>query len=133
MRELHRRTDLNEQLEALADEQRAAVAVGVDGLAVDVLHHQIGRAVLEIAAVDQPRNRRMIERGENMAFAVQAAAQPRVQCRMMQHLDGDGLLVLRIVSLGAIHRAHAAVPENGYDAIVADVRTDQSVLVFHQQ
>ena len=79
MRILHRRADLNEQLEALANEQGAAVAIRVDGFAIDVFHHEIGRSVLEIAAVDQSRDRRMIERGEDMPLAVQPAAQPRMQ------------------------------------------------------
>jgi len=50
---LHRGAHLDEQLKPFAHEQRAAVAIGVDGLSIDVFHDQIGRAVLEVAAVDQ--------------------------------------------------------------------------------
>ena len=113
--------------------KRAAVAIGVDGLAIDVFHHQIRRAVFEIAAVDQSRDRRVGQRCENVPLAVQPAAQPRVQGRVVQHLDGDRLLVLRVVPLAAIHRAHAAVPENRHDPIVSDTGPDQPVLVLHQQ
>ena len=58
MRVLHRGANLHEQLEPFAHEQGAGVAIGIDGLAVDMLHHQIGRAVVEIAAVDQTRDAR---------------------------------------------------------------------------
>ncbi len=92
-----------------------------------------GCSVLEIAAVDQARDRRVIERGENVPLAVQPAAQPRMQRRMLQHLDGDDLLVLRVVALAAIDGAHAAVTENGYDAVLADTRADQAVLMLRQQ
>ena len=133
VRVLHRGADLNEQLEAFANEQGAAVAIAVDGFAVDVLHHQIRRAVLEIAAVDQARDRRVIERREDVPLAVQSAAQPRMQRRVLQHLDGDGLLILRVIALAAVHGAHAAVPENRHHAIRADARADQPVLMILQQ
>ncbi len=133
VRILHRGADLNEQLEPFPNEQGAAVAVSVDGFAVDVLHHQIRRAVLEIAAVDQARDRRVIEGGEDMPFAVQSAAQPRMQCRVLQYLDGDGLLILRVIALAAVHRAHAAVPENRHHPVRTDARADQSIPMILQQ
>ena len=130
---LHGGAYLHEQLDALADEQGAIVAVRVDGFAVDVLHHQIGRAVIQIAAVDQSRDGRMSERRQDVPLAVQAIAHARMQRRVVQHLDGDGLLILGIIALAAVHRAHAAVPEDGSDAIVPDAGSDQAILVLHQQ
>ncbi len=91
---LHRGAYLDEQFEPFPNEQGAAVAVRVDGFAVDVFHHQVRRAVLEIAAVDQARDRWMIESGENVPLAVQPAAQSGMQRRVLQNLDGDGLLIL---------------------------------------
>jgi len=133
VRVLHGGAYLNEQFQALANEQGAAVAVAVDGLAIDVLHDEIRRSILEIAAVDQTCNRGVIEGGEDVPFAVQAAAQSRMQGRVLQNLDGHRLLVLRLVALAAIHGAHAAVPENRGHAIRADLRADQSILVALQQ
>ena len=98
-----------------------------------MLHHEIRRAILEIAAVDQARDRRVIEGGEDMPFAVQSAAQPRMQRRVLQYLDGDGLLILRIIALAAVHGAHAAVPENRHHPIRTDARADQSILMILQQ
>ena len=102
-------------------------------LAVDVFHHEIRGSVLEIAAVDQARDRRVIEGGKDMPLAVQPAAQSWMQRRVLQNLDGDGLLILGVVALAAIHGAHAAVPENGNDAIRPDASSDQAVLVILQQ
>jgi hypothetical protein len=56
-----------------------------------------------------------------------------MQRGVMQHLDGNRLLVLRVVALAPVHGAHAAVPENGLDTIGADARPEQPVLVFNQQ
>ncbi len=52
---------------------------------------------------------------------------------LQQNLDGDRLLILRVIALAAVHRAHAAVPENGHDTIRTDARADQPVLVVLQQ
>ena len=41
--------------------------------------------------------------------------------------------VLGIVALAAIDGAHAAMAEDGDDAVVADARTHQTVLMLHQQ
>ena len=94
---------------------------------------EIGSSVLEFAAVDQARDRRMVQRRENVPFAVQTAAQPRVQGRVMQHFDGHALPILRVVALSPIHGAHAAVPEDGHYPVLADARAEQSVLMFFEQ
>ncbi len=98
-----------------------------------MFHDEVRRAVLEIAAVDQARDRGVIERREDVPLAVQPAAQPRMQGRMLQYLDRHGLLVLRVVALAAINRAHAAMAENRHHAIGPDARSDQAILVILQQ
>ncbi len=79
MRVLHRGAHLYEQLEPFPNEQGAAVAIRVDGYSVDELHDQVRSAILEFTAVDQARNRRIVQGGENVPLAVQPAAQPRMQ------------------------------------------------------
>ena len=133
VRVLDRRANAYEQLETLAHEQGAAVAVVVDGLAIDMLHHQVRRSVVELPAVDQTRDGGMGECGEDVPLAVQPAAQAGMQGGVVQYLDGHRLLVLGIVALAAIDGAHAAMAEDGDDAIVADARTHQTVLMFYQQ
>jgi hypothetical protein len=130
---VHRSTYLDEQLDAFADEQRTGVAIRVDRLPVDELHDQIRRGVVELPAVDQTGDRGMIERRQDVPFAVQPAAQARVQNGMLQHLDRDGLLVLRIIAFAAVDRAHAAMAENRYDAIRADPRADETIAVILEQ
>ena len=133
VRIVNRRANRDEQLEALAYEQRAAVAVTIDGFAIDILHDQVRCAVLEVAAVDEARDRAMIERRQNVTFTVQSAAQPRMHRGVLQHLDRDQLVILRIVALAAVYDAHAAVAQNRHDPIGADARTDQAVAMIFQQ
>ncbi len=133
MRVLHGAAHLQEQFQPLAQEKSAIVAVGVHGLPVDVFHDEIGGAVVEVAAVDETRDRGVIERRENVPLAVQPTAQPRMQGRMMQHLDRHGLLVLLVVALAAIHRAHAPVAEDRHDPVGSYARAEQPVLMVFQQ
>src|SRR6202022_3743555 len=129
MRVLNRGADLQEHFEAFTNEQCTAVAINVDGLSIDMFHHQIRCTVVQVAAVDEPRDGRVIERCKNVAFAVKPAAQSWMQNGVMQHLDGNGLLVLRVVALAAIHGAHSTLPENGHDAVRAYASAEQTVLV----
>ena len=98
-----------------------------------MFHHEVGGAVFEVAAVDQAGDRGMVERREDVPFAVQSAAQPRVYRRLLQNLDRHGLMVLRIVALAAIYGAHPSMAEDGYDAIRSDARADQPVAVILEQ
>ena len=50
---------VEEQAEPRLDAERALVAVAVDGLAVDVLEHEIGLAGLRDAGVDEVGDVRM--------------------------------------------------------------------------
>ncbi len=56
-----------------------------------------------------------------------------MQGGVLQNLDGDGLLILRVIAFAAVHRAHAAVTENGHDAIGPHAGADEPVLVILQQ
>ena len=70
---------------------------------------------------------------EDVPLAVQSAPQAGMQGCMVQYLDGHGLLILGIVALAAIDGAHAAVAEDGHDAVVADAGAHQSVLMLYEQ
>ena len=52
---------LDEQLQSRADRQSMAIAVDVDGLAVDEGHHQIGPSVGGHATVEEPDHEGMLE------------------------------------------------------------------------
>src|ERR1700735_5480713 len=85
VRIVNRRADRDEQLEAFAYEQRAAVAIRVDGFAIDILHDEVRGPSLQIAAIYEGSDRAMVERGQDVAFAVQTAAQARMHCRVLQN------------------------------------------------
>ena len=133
MRVLHGGADLDEQFESLLHRQISIVAIHVNGFAIHMFHDQVRRAVFEFATVDESCYGRMIQGGQNMSFTVKAAAQSRMQDGMMQHLDGHGLLVLGVIPLASIHRAHAALAQNGHDAVGTHPRSEQPVLVSFQQ
>jgi hypothetical protein len=75
----------------------------------------------------------MIERGENVAFAVQPVSQARMQTRVVHDLDGHGLPILQVVALGPVYGAHAAVAEDGHDLIRTDPRAEQTILMCFEQ
>jgi hypothetical protein len=70
---MHGGTDGADQLDALGERQAAAIAINVDGLAVDIFHHQIGRAVGGAAAVQQPCDVRVLQRRQDLPFHPQPA------------------------------------------------------------
>ena len=75
----------------------------------------------------------MVERRQDVALTVQPAAQPRMDRRMLQYLDRDHLVILRIVALAAVHDAHASMAEDRHDAIRPDARSEQPVAMIFQQ
>src|SRR5690606_9689952 len=64
-------THLLKQHEALTYAELAVLDVVVDALALDILHDQERAPVLGRAAVDQSGDVRMIETGQDLAFAAQ--------------------------------------------------------------
>ena len=60
-----RRQDVEEQADARLDAEPLVVAVAIDVLAVDVLEHQVGLTGARHAGVDQPRDVRVREPGED--------------------------------------------------------------------
>ncbi len=67
-----RRQHVEEQPHARLDAQAPRVAVAVDALAVDVLEHQVRLAVRRDAGVDQLRDVRVAQPGEDAALAPEA-------------------------------------------------------------
>ena len=120
VRAVHRRAHDLEQPQPLLDAERARIAIDVDRLAVDILHDDVRRAVGGRAAVEQPRDVRMIERRQDLAFELQPALHLARQQPAPHQLDRDLLLELLVGALGEEHLAHAAAAEAAHDAIGAD-------------
>jgi len=89
------------------NEQGSGVTVDIDGLAIDKFHHEVRRSILEVAAVYQACDGGIVERRQDVALhCAIGLAQARMHRRMLQDLDGNGLTILRIIALAAVHRAH---------------------------
>ena len=109
-----------EQLEPRRQRQLVGVAVPIDGEPVDVLHREVGRAVVGGAAVDQPRDVRVIEVGEDLPFGPEPLFDDRRLERRADHLDRD-LLLVRIVGADAkVDGAHPAAADFAHQPVRAD-------------
>jgi len=71
--ELHRRTDLAKELEALQRVQTVMVAVAIDCLAFNVLHNKIRETILRSATVKQPGNVWVLEIGKDLTLHYESA------------------------------------------------------------
>ena len=86
------------------------VGVGVFGNrpALDVLHHEVGAAVVAYAAVVQPGDVGMLQGGEDLALVAKAAQDLVGVHATLDQLDGDPLLELLVRAVGQVDGAHAA-------------------------
>ncbi len=75
VREGHRTTDLQQQVELLSHRQATLARVHVDRLAFDVLQRQERPTVLIDPGVVQPGDVRVLQRGENVALTRHALGQ----------------------------------------------------------
>ena len=73
VRELDGGAHLLEQAQAVREAEPLRVAVAVDLLAVDDLHHEVGQTVLGGAAVEEARDPRVNQVGQNLDGLVNAA------------------------------------------------------------
>lgn len=105
VREVQRRADLAQQLQPLR--QRRAGGPGVQRASVDEGHDEVGPARGRGAAVQQPRDVRVLQRRQDLALAGQQLGRRLAA----QQLDGGALLVEAVGALGREHAAHAALAQ----------------------
>ena len=106
-----------EQIDALVHAELAVVAVGVDRLTFDVLHHEVRCAVLGRSAVEQVRDVRMAQLRQDLPLGLEPPQQRVGVEARLQQLDRDLLLVLLIVADRLEDLAHAAAAGLADDAI----------------
>ena len=103
--------NLAHQGDAAARVELMGIAEAVDGQAADEFHHQIGQAGLGDAAIDQARDLRMIQAGQELAFAAEAlfdlVARPAPAAPPSRPPTSEGA----VGAFGQINGAHAAAPE----------------------
>ena len=128
VRELHRLAHAQEQGQTPVHGQLLAVAVPVDGLALDQFHDQVRQALRGGATVEQPRNVRMIEVRQYLAFGAEPLEHVACVVAGPDELDRDFLLVLRIGAACPVHLPHATAPEQGRDDVGPDAPADPALL-----
>ena len=116
MREADRAADHDEEAQTGVDVERAPVAVAIDGLAGDVLEHQVWHALGRCAAVDEVGDVGMHETGEDAPLGEETLAQDVRGELGPDELDRHGLREGAVVAPGPVDGAHAAA---------ADLRLEQ--------
>ena len=113
-------TDAPEEFDALAEAEAPFAAVRVNRLPVHELHHDERDAVLGRAAVDQPRDVRMLECGKDPTFRKEAFAEQAVGETAARELERGALRKAGVGALDEIDRSHAAAAEQPDDPPAAD-------------
>ena len=112
--------DAQEQFEAPAQVEAVAVAVAVDRLAFDVLHHEVGPAGARQAEVVDLADVGMVEPRQDLLFAAEARQVGFVERVVEQQFDRDLLHHAVLAALGQIDLGAAAVAEAPDQAVGAE-------------
>ena len=120
VRVIDRLQHLEEQAQSLEDAPAARVAELGDGLPVDVLQHDERLTDRGDAGVVEPRNVRMFEQAQHVAFAFEALDVVACAERPQRHLQGDGATRSAIAVLGQPDRGHASAAQQPDQSIRAD-------------
>ena len=118
MRVGHRMANLPKQAHSLRPAQLAFPSPGVDGQAVDVLHHEIEQPGISAAAVVQPRDVLMFQIRQQFAFAAEAFLERSggVPDEFESYRFAEGI----VGTFGQIHAGHSTAADFPYDLIIAD-------------
>src|SRR3712207_1102320 len=109
------RADFEEELQALGNAEGALLAVRVEPFAGDVFHDEVGKSVARDTAAVEPRDVRMIERGEDAFFLPKLPDETRASEGPLHEFQRHEAAKLQI--LGEVDFAHAAFAEKRTDAI----------------
>ena len=119
---LHALADLNEQLEPLHNRQFVAVGVGVERLTSDVLHREVGPALIGRTRVEDPGNRRMIDEGERLTLGPESRHDRRRVESGLDYLDCHATAHWFDL-LCEPHLTHTTFAEHLEKAVCADAMT----------
>jgi hypothetical protein len=118
MRRGQRRRDLRGQLAHVVNRERAPGQHFVQRLAVDVLHDEVGGAVV-LRDVVEGADVRMVERRDRSRFALESTLESCVSCVLRpDELDRDDAAEPAVA--GPEHTAHAAVAELPLELVGSD-------------
>lgn len=108
VRVMHGLADLPEKDQALTCREAMIVAVPIDWYPLDMLHHEVGGAVFYCAAVEEPRDIRVIECREDLPFLRQALREEAAGHVSGHQLDCHLLLIYLVGSRCQVHHARRA-------------------------
>jgi len=120
VRVLHRGADLAEQLDAGSDGQAPCVAVGHQGAPVDLLHDEIGQAVLGGAGVIEAGDQRMLQAGQDLPLGEEAVEDEVAVHAAPDDLERDAPGETSLLVDSGVDRSHAAVAQLADDTVGAD-------------
>ena len=127
VRLLNRGTDAAEQAQSFGEVELAAVAVAIDRLTLDVLHHQERQAVVGRSAVDQRRDVRMLEPGQHASLTVEAGEDLAGIEPGTEQLDRDLLVEGAVGAFGEVDVPHAARTDPSHQAPRTDLLADLGI------
>src|SRR5215204_7644567 len=111
--------DSAKEFQPFGNVQLMAVAITIERLAFDVLHHEVRQAVFSSAAVEQSCDMRMIECGEYLSFFTKAAEDEVSVHPALDQFYGGPFVELIVRARCLIDRAHAAASNLSVDSISA--------------
>ena len=132
VRVLHRIANLQKKGKSFTNRQRASVAIRGERLALDVLHHEVRLSILRDPAVQERRDVRMRQVGENLSFAPEASLRRIARGLCAEQFDGDAFAILVISTRCFVHRAHASHTDEALDIVCANSSAHPARIVVRQ-
>ena len=120
MRVAHGGAGVTEEPEPVVDAEALLVGPDGDRLAVDIFHDDIGRAVVQLAAVEQAGDVGVGEVGEDLPLAAEARDKGIGEHAGADDLDGDLVGEVAGIACPLEDGAHAALSDQAGDAVGAD-------------
>jgi len=120
VRILDRAADPPKKIQAPVDRQPVQLAVAVDGQAFHQLHDEVWATLRRGAAVVEAGNVGVLQPSEDLPLAEELEAGFRRVQAPAQHLDRHQPLILLVVPLPQVNRAHAAAAETAHQPVGAD-------------
>jgi hypothetical protein len=96
------------------------VAIDIDRTAFGVLHNQVRQTIGGCAGVEEARNVRMVQLGEDLHLVSEATPDDVAAETGFDQLDRNLLAIVFVVTLGEIDGAHSPASDLAHDAIRAD-------------
>ena len=127
MRRGHGPSDLPEDLQAFPYSQFTGIAKLEKRQTVDVLHYEVREAIVGGTPTKEIPYIRMIERGEDLAFAAEPAEDHVGVHPTFYKLYGDCLVEFPVDSCGPIYGTHTAPSDLFIEPVGADIAADQFI------